>query len=165
MSNLCELKILKEKLCSLFAKDALEFKANYQRAILLNQNKQIPIEFIWEGFFKKVTSVTQNLIVFIKNLPGFEDIEQNKLREIVQRRIFAIFGLKVTKCISQGESYLIVLDGRIQLSKHYMNILFGPYLTELILNFHSKLNSLCLTDMELALIAPFILALPGWFIF
>lgn len=163
------IKNTKQKAYDLFEADAAPYRFQYQQALICisqkekykPQNEHIQIESIWQGLSHEITEFTKSLVFYIQNLPGLDTLASNEIIEIVNRRIFTVYGLRLMRLFINNENYHLLPDFTTVFSKYWMNRTFGVDLCKLIFVYHDKLNRFCLTDRELSLLLPVLLSTTG----
>lgn len=118
-------------------------------------------EEVWRCYFNNISNFAKMYVFFAKELPGFNKICTEDFSKILNDCLPVIYGIRSTKLFHDGESYL--LADHVQLTKKWIVELVGEANTDIIFSFHTKLNSLNLTNQELALLIPFVLTSPGKF--
>lgn len=108
--------------------------------------------------FSMVETVAEHIrsTRFIKNLPGFNQLNDHDLKIIIQKLMINWFGLQIANFYADNDNYIIIKNG-IQYSRKRMNALYGNVLTNL-LEFHRCFNRLKLCEYELALFYTFIIS-------
>lgn len=107
-----------------------------------------------------ISEYTNWLLNYLKQMPGFDKLNPNDLKRIINQKLFVIFGLLVTSLFLNNDLYLM-LNEKIQFSKIRCNIVFGEVLSEKIFFYHFKLNELNLSDTEFSLLIPYLLSFDG----
>jgi hypothetical protein len=101
---------------------------------------------------------------YAKNLPGFDRFCLQDKAKIIKNRIFSMQNLRITHLIVDDECYLMSPDS-IQLTIKLSGKAVGTNEAEQILKYHNRLNSLNLTNYEMAVLCSMILSMPlaGYF--
>lgn len=96
----------------------------------------------------------KSFINYIRQLPGFDNLCPQDFRTIVSQKLFTALGFNTTKLFVDNEYYLM-LGEDFRFSKFVFDNFYGLELSEKIFNYHNRLNSLNLTDQEIAILIPF----------
>ena len=118
----------------------------------------ITSEIIWQGVGKTLGEFTQWLSKFVKQLTGFNKLNQDDLLTIISAAIFFCFGSHINCFFDKeyNECYMII-SNNIQISKSRLLQIFSPDLVDPIFKFHSLFRDLNLTETEIALWYPLII--------
>lgn len=162
-NNILIFTVLRDKCFQLFTEETEKYDAHFPRAMDLERkeainpaNFDIPIKYVWENLFKEVQDHTIWLYTYAKNLPGFDRICSKDFIKIMNNNIFTTYGIKTTRLFKDNEYYLVHHDS-YRYNRKQMLRTMGYELTEMVLDYHSKMNSLGLTDYELSILMPLVL--------
>lgn len=162
-----DVNTLKAKLLDLFDESTFNFKLHYKRAIELVRNKNVallnnqtnrPLELVWDGLLELLANHIKTCVRYCKKLPGFETLSRKDISTVLSKRLFVVFGFKTCRLFMQNDYFLMLSDGT-QYNRFWMNTTYGSKLCDKIFGYHDMLNSLDLTDQELAILVPFALTL------
>ncbi|CAF0911850.1 unnamed protein product [Brachionus calyciflorus] len=160
------LTILRNKSLKVFREQTKEFEGHEIRALNLIEN----------GYQSNRTNLTKNYIQYVKkkdlfflathvlsmleifrDLPGFQRLSPSDVKTLLCEQFFTILGIRTIKLFLNGD-YFLMLDSTIQMDKFLFEMIMGENVTKEVFTFYDKLNSLELTDAEIALLIPFYLS-------
>nr|ASL70584.1 nuclear receptor [Brachionus plicatilis] len=156
--------MLRDRCYQLYVQFSEKYEKQYDRALrvlrkqeasLVNEN--LSKAELWENFVKETSYHTKTSFMYVKQLPGFETIDPNDLITILDINIFILYGLRVQKLFINGEHY-IIHDNNVQFNRNNMYKCFGIDLTNRIMYYHARLNSLNMSNQEISLLIPYVLS-------
>lgn len=156
--------LLRDRCYQLYTQYALRYDKQYEKALrvirkleasLINEN--LPKIELWEYFLRETSYHTKTSYLYVKQLPGFEIINNDDLIKILDMNIFILFGLRVYKLFINGEHYLIH-ENNVQFNRNNMYKCLGIDLTNRIMYYHARLNTLNLSSQEICLLIPYLLS-------
>lgn len=166
------LTLLRDKSYQLYKEHTREYDSQHESALGL-ANKGLKIKFsvnkeavsqFWKKDLVFLSNHARSLIIHFKNIPGFNRMCAKDQSSTINDRLFTILLFYTSKLFINGEFYLMIAEN-IPINKEACLCIFGEYFTKQFFEFQIKLNSLCLTDHELALLVPFVLSIPCNFVF
>nr|ASL70617.1 nuclear receptor [Brachionus koreanus] len=156
--------ILRDRCYQLYVQYTIKYEKQYERALrvlrkleasLVNEN--LPKAVIWEYFLKETSYHTKTSLNYVKQLPAFETINSHDLIKILDYNIFLLLGLRVHMLFINGEQYMIH-ENNVQFNRNNMYKCFGIDLTNRIMYYHARLNTLNLSNLEICLLIPYLLS-------
>lgn len=160
------MSLIRDKVYQLYMEQIKPFEKNIQECSELVKNKtkvfkgqDATREQAWCAFMKQMIWRLKAYLPYAESLPGFDKTCTDDLITTLNDSLPVIFGLLVTKLFVDDECYL--QQDEIQFTKRWMIEFVGADLAGCIFNFHNKINELCLTNQEVALLIPFVLTSPG----
>nr|ASL70506.1 nuclear receptor [Brachionus rotundiformis] len=156
--------ILRDRCYQLYVQFAEKYEKQYDKALrvirkleasLVNENLS-KVE-LWEYFLRETSYHTKTSFMYLKQLPGFETIKITDLTKILDLNIFILYGLRLYKLFINGEHY-VIHENNVQFNRNNMYKCLGIDLTNRIMYYHARLNTLNLTSQEVSLLIPYILS-------
>ena len=127
-----------------------------------SNDKQVSLDEALRLFKECFIESSSQLIPYIKELPGFEDLSQNDLSMLSSRNWHMLFSFKFAKLFKDNEFYLILNE--IQITHDLLNKMFGNIIIDSLFEFEKILNNINLTNYETALLIPYFLTIDGKFL-
>lgn len=121
-------------------------------------NQQVNTEEIWPIFKEFLKDSASKFMPFIKELPGFHACHDN-LNVLVNENLSVLFRFKMAKLFKDNEFHFVLNNTPI--NRNLANQFFGSKICDCVYEFHELLNSLNLTNFEMALLIPFFLTISG----
>lgn len=162
-NNIFVLTLMKDRCYQLYKNGTHDFQLQYERALkLIEKNFDCSIfsytqklDHVWKAFCLLTSEFTRRMVSITKICPGFDKFDSNDLSTIVNDRLFVAYGLCVNKLFINDEFYAMI-DPNTQLTRYWMDKLFGLSLSQKIFSYHSVLNTFRLTDGEISIIIPWL---------
>lgn len=162
-NNIFVLTLMKDRCYQLFKNGTQDFQHQYERALkMVEKNFDCSIfsysqtlDHVWKAFCLMTSEFTRRMVSITKICPGFDKFDSRDLSIIVNDRLFVCYGLCVSKLFINDEFYAMI-DSNTQLSRYWMDRLFGLGLSQKIFSYHSVLNTFRLTDGEISIIIPWL---------
>ena len=114
------------------------------------------IDAIYAGLLETIANFTKWLTHLTQKFPGFHKFDTEDLSVLVSSAALSLFGFHFRSFYRNEENHLI-LANNILYSRAKMNFLFDKVLIDLVFLYVNLLNSLNLTECEVALFYPLIL--------
>lgn len=157
------LTLMKDRLYQLYKNGTQDFQSFYERAMkLIEKNFDCSVysytqnlDSVWKAFCTMTSDFTRRMVGITRVCPGFDKLDSKDVSVIVSERLFVCYGLCVSKLFINDEFYAMI-DSNIQLSRYWMERIFGLSVSQKIFAYHAKLNTFRLTDSEISLIIPWL---------
>lgn len=123
------------------------------------QQADLTIEKVWSSLVESIPGFVKTVIAFAKEVPGFNDLNQRDFANIINNKLFDFFIISNAILFINGESYLY-LPGNIRYTRHWMNRIKTPQITDKLFEFVAEFNELFLTSKEKALLIVLLFTMP-----
>nr|ASL70616.1 nuclear receptor [Brachionus koreanus] len=162
-NNIFVLTLMKDRCYQLYKSGTQDFQQQYERALKLVENNfdcsiysySQDLDSVWKAFCAMTSEFTRRMVTITKICPGFDKFDSRDIGSIVNDRLFVCYGLCVNRLFIDDEFYGM-LDANTQLSRYWMDKIFGLNVSQKIFAYHAKLNDFRLTDTEIAIIIPWL---------
>ena len=131
-----------------------------KNSITLVEGHNASLVDVWTGLLEGTKKNIKELISFARQIPGFDKVNTDDLKTILDNRLFDFFMIKHSFLFIDGECY-IMLPNNIQYTKSWLTSVIGKLMTDALFEFADEFNQLGLTTKEVALMVPYILTIPG----
>ncbi len=131
-----------------------------KNSIMLFEGHNASRAEVWNGLLDGTKEHIKELIFFAKQIPGFEKVNKNDLKIILENKLPDFYMIKHSFLFIDGESF-IMLPNNIQYTKSWQTNVIGNIMTNAIFDFADEFNKLGLTAKEIALLVPYLLTMPG----
>ncbi|KAH9414372.1 hypothetical protein DERP_012021 [Dermatophagoides pteronyssinus] len=111
---------------------------------------------LWEHLALLITPCIQRIVEFAKRIPGFSDLTQDDQLILIKLGFFEVWLVHISKTIDFIENTLTFADGSF-LSRRQLELMFNHEFVGNLFHLMSGLNSLNLTDEEVALFSAIII--------
>ncbi|KAH9522678.1 hypothetical protein DERF_006244 [Dermatophagoides farinae] len=111
---------------------------------------------LWEHLALLITPCIQRVVEFAKRIPGFSDLTQDDQLILIKLGFFEVWLVHISKTIDFIENTLTFADGSF-LSRRQLELMFNHEFVGNLFHLMSGLNSLNLTDEEVALFSAIII--------
>lgn len=123
-----------------------------------SQFNNASLDEIWSGLIGFVPCMVKLIIVFVKEMPGLNELSPKDFTTIINNRMFDSFILIHSCFFINGESYLR-LNNNAHYSRYWMNKVKGKKKTDAVFDFVEQLNALQMTTRERSLLLPLIITM------
>jgi hypothetical protein len=164
--NLIVLSLVKDKIYQLLNDCFCQIEEDFERAKHLISNSvtvydgyDASIEEVWNAMVKTFANHAKLLVVFAKQIPGFNHLSTNDFVTAINTHLFCLFGIRSIRLFISNECFIMVEN--IQLTRKWLLRLYGEMFTNKVFLFHEHMNKVDLTNREVAMLIPFVLSTPG----
>ena len=162
-NDFIKMTLLRDKVFQIYQKHIkISTLINNSRELFRTKNyvdsssERFSLEEFLNGVSLTISTYSKWLTKFVKELPGFSELSDDDLKQIILRGFMTTVSLQLNEFFLEKDTIFIMPNGYL-MSKDPMNIAFGVNNSTVSFVLHSCLKKLDLTDKERSLIYPFIL--------